>query len=357
MENYINRQLSYSEMVKIVEKLSAESKIQLDYAENDPTKKSHILNRLCYETGEPAKVYTPTSYNIQTTKFLVNAGLATNEIINEEDLNKYSITVELRSGKQGAEAPQTVEYNLSRMQATKTYSNGKVVGCKYTIPVGLDEFYDARIYVIHNYDAYNAASVPEDTNDVNMKAKFTDNGVYVCKGEYDTFGGDDPKMYTNYTTVKSLNKISTLKIHRLPNKFISLLTHKDFKALKKTVESISFDTLPDKPFSENYLITETITNTPLADGHRVSFDGGTSDTWKAYQVSKNTYTKEQLLGGKVFGTLSSSWDDPYIISESHIVEDTENGLKLLFDEGTFRTYIWIAHVWLIWKVTCPVIKL
>lgn len=343
MENYINNQLSYSEVVALVAKLSEESKIQLDYAENDPTKKSHILNRLCYETGEPAKIYTTESYSVNTESFLVSAGRCTTEIINEADLKKYSILVELRSGKKGA-APTTVEYNLSKMKATKTYYNGTLVGCKYTMNVGRVAYADARIYVINNYVLFNEMVIKDDEY---QKPQFSGNGIYLCESVTDTFDpsvdGSTSEMYSNYVTVKNLTRISTIKIHRIPNKFISLTTHKDFIALKETVDGISFDTLPDKPFSENYLITETITNTPLEDGHRVSFDGGTSDTWEAYQVSKSTYTKEQLLGGKVFGTLSSSWDDPYIISESHIVEDTENGLKLLFDEGAFRIYIWIAR--------------
>lgn len=337
MENYLNNQLSYSELVALVAKLSEESKIQPDYAENDPTKKSHILNRLCYETGEPAKIYTTESYSVNTESFLVSAGLCTNEIINEADLKKYSILVELRSGKKGA-VPTTVEYNLSKMKATKTYYNGTLVGCKYTMNVGRVAYADARIYVINNYVLFNKMVIKDDKY---QTPEFSGNGIYLCESVTDTFDssvdGGVSDMYSNYVTVKNLRRISTIKIHRLPNRFISLLTHKDFKALKETVEGISFDTLPDRPFGDDYTFTESIKGALQNSNHIVDFNGE-GGNWTAYQVTESTYTKDQILGGIV----TDVWGK-YTIDESHIIDESDDGLTVKID-GIYNTnYIWVAY--------------
>lgn len=107
------------------------------------------------------------------------------------------------------------------------------------------------------------------------------------------------------------------------------------------LDNISYDKLVNRPFGEGMgePIEVTLTVDSLEDGHRVSFnhDEFTWLTWEAVQVSKISYTREQLLGGEVLGA-----SDLHTIATSNIVEYTEDGLKLLFNEG-IPCYIFVAY--------------
>ena len=231
MEQHIVKDMPYSELVKLVKRLEAEL-VNPDYAENDPSKKSHILNRLCYESGLPAATHTPESYSVNTECWLLWAGLATTDVIKDDELKNYFITVNLYSGLDGS--TNTLEYSLNQLNKTATYVGDKLVGCKYTIDVGYPEFQKAAVYIIYDYEAYNSAVYDYQS------PEFSSNGIYLCKGDYDNISTDG-RNYSNTTTVTRLDRISTYKIHRLPNKFIDLLAHKDFKALKEKVEENRVD--------------------------------------------------------------------------------------------------------------------
>lgn len=368
----------YTELVKQVNDLEAKiasmESVTADYKENDPTKKSYIRNRLFYEEGEPETTYTPESYDVRPEGMMVWAGLATLNVIEGTQLSDYLISIELKGGI-NAEVIDTLTLPLNRLRETKTYSGASHIGSKYSTSVGQLEYADALVYIIYDYETYN--EVVKDYRHPN----FPSNGIYLCLSTAD--GSTDGTPHTNFTTVKSLTKISTLKLHRLDPKFIDFYKKinqnvavksldADYLEVDKqaifgendgvvirdniwiydklvateeyvdeSMEHINYESLRNRPFGDdvgepiNVLLTHALPN-----GHRVSFDGGTSDTWEAYQVSKSTYTKEQLLGGSVDGTF-----DKFIIDESHIVEDTDDGLMLRFKQeyGSISYYIWVAY--------------
>ena len=196
---------------KLEEQLASIESVNPDYKENDPTSKSYIRNRLFYEEGEPARTYTPEAYDVYTEKMLVWAGLATPEVIQESQFKDYIITIELKGGING-EVIGTKTYPLSRLIKRYYSKDGVRVGTRCYISVGEYEYDEAVVHIIYDYEGYNA--VVKDT----QSPQFTSNGVYLCKSEYDTFS--ENVNYTNYTTVKSITKISTLKVHKLDKKFL-----------------------------------------------------------------------------------------------------------------------------------------
>lgn len=205
----------YTELVKQVndleEKIASMESVNPDYKENNPTSKSYIRNRLFYEEGEPETTYTPESRDINTEKFMVWAGLATPNVIKGTQLSDYLISIELKGGI-NAEVIDNLILPLNRLREAKTYKGASHVGSKYYISVGHFQYADAVVYIIYDYESYN--EVVKDYR----HPEFPSNGIYLCRSEYDTFS--ENVNYTNYTTVKSITKISTLKVHKLDKKFV-----------------------------------------------------------------------------------------------------------------------------------------
>ena len=108
--------------------------------------------------------------------------------------------------------------------------------------------------------------------------------------------------------------------------------------VKVNAETPSWAGLQNRPFGENCTVRETISEDNFKNGHRVTFNGG-GDYWVAFQVSEDAYTRDQLLNGEVTCSTHN-----FTIDATHIVEDTEDGLKVHFSPNASDDYyIWIAR--------------
>ncbi len=225
MADYIVKNMPYDELVQIVEELRAKHTDDTpDYLENDPAKNSYIRNRLFYEDGKPEATFTPFSYDFKIDESK-KAGLATTDVIKDADRVNYSVSIEMSHIISGNFViDDTIEMPFDQMTESKYYSKGKLVGCKYSASVGAVRWPVAEIYVV--YDA------PQFL--IGRHLRFPTNGVYLIEKESvitETHGG---KSHT--TKVTGLTRLSTLKIHRIDNKFIDLDRNKTFLELKKRVE-------------------------------------------------------------------------------------------------------------------------
>ena len=386
-KKYIVKDQSYASIVARLEALEAKIKrVPSNYTENNPAAESYIQNRPFYEEGSPAKTYTPEGYTVNTGEWLVWAGCATTDTIQETQLKDYSITVELANGRTGA--VDTLEATLGVMRETRSYKNGIHTGSKYTLKPGLSEFANATVYVVHDCLNYNYRSAD------GWNREFPTNGIYLCQAVYDALDNDG--MYSNYTTVKSLTRISTLKVHKLDKKFVdysgvveksktldsvystdtngntgmleyatspadgdnkrSLVLRnmrggitiedkyieEDSDAVNKkyvddSVDELQYEDLSDRPCGIDGTVIEVLRMGDLENGHRVPFRSSGVATCEAVQVSNSYYSKEQLLNAEIECTDSFSYDSFFVGNE------TEDGYTLWYATLDHRYFVYVAY--------------